>query len=177
MQRYDNYDATQAFTGDFEELELGGHICRIKSVECTAKPYGELLTIEFDIAEGTQAGYYQRKFDSLGKWVGKYYQTVKKDDLKFFKGFITAIEKSNPGFKFDFDEKQLVGKLFGGVFGQEEYESNGEVKVSTKCVQVRSVEEIRKGVPVPKLKKLKGNNGSPAFFAVDASDTDDLPFK
>jgi hypothetical protein len=110
MQKYDNYETTEAFTGDFEQLELGGHVCRILKAEVVNKDYGQLLTIEFDIADGKQKGFFQKRYKesldknlSSAKWpnAGKYYQTIKKDDLRFFKAFNQAIEKSNDGYKFD----------------------------------------------------------------------------
>jgi len=188
MKNYEGYEKSEAFTGEFETLEPGGYVCKITKVVCEEKPYGELLRISFDIEEGEHKEFYKRKFvkafeaNSEAKWQGMYYQTVKTDDLRYFKGFITAIENSNSGFKFDFDEQKLVGKLFGGVFGQEEYEnSNGEVKLSTKCVQVRSVEKIREGVGIPEIKRLKHSatdslfaTATDSFFTVDSNDV--LPF-
>ena len=177
MKKYDGYAETQAITGDFEVIEPGAYICRIKNVECNAKPYGELLRIEFDIDEGKHKGFYQKKSGEFGKWSGMYYQTVMKDNLKFFKGFITSIEKSNQGFVWEshWDEKQLVGKYFGGVFAEEEYMNDkGDVKIACKCVQVRSVEQVREGkIKIPVLKKL--NNQAQGFSPVDSGE-DELPF-
>lgn len=185
MRRYDNYDATKAITGDFETLQPGGYICVIKNVRCEEKPYGELMTIEFDIAEGDKKGFYQKKFmestDRVGimnsKWQGKLYQTIKPDDLRFFKGFMTSIENSNQGFKWDWDEKKLEGKLFGGVFDEEEYRNDkGEVKAIVKCRQVRTVQSIREGkYKLPGIKKLPDSQG-PAVFNIDVTNTDDCPF-
>jgi hypothetical protein len=162
MKKYDGYAETEAITGDYEVIEPGAYICKIKEVECVGKDYGELLNIKFDIVDGKYKDFYQKKFDELGKWFGMYYQTVLTDNLKFFKAFITAIEKSNQGFEWEksWDEKQLVGKFFGGVFAEEEYLSNkGDLRISCKCVQVRSVEQVKQGkVKIPPLKKLANNN-------------------
>lgn len=187
MYKPSNYETTEAKTGDFETLALGGHVCVIKKAYCTPAPegknYKELLTIEFDIAEGENKGYYQRRFDSstseFKKWQGKIYQTIKEQEDGYFKAFVTVLEKSNSGFKFDFDETKLAGKLFGGVFGEEEYiNKDGEIKVTVKCVRTRSIEEIRKGVPVPDIKRLAGRenvNVQTQGFAPIGSD-DELPF-
>lgn len=35
------------------------------------------------------------------------------------------IESSNQGYKWDWNESSLRGKLFGGVFGEKEYEIDG----------------------------------------------------
>jgi len=184
MKKYDEYEGSEAFTGDFEVLEPGGYICKILQVTVEEKDYGHLMRIGFDISEGEHKDFYKRSFDRKketnpdAKWPGMYYQTIKGSDIKYFKGFISAIENSNSGYKWDWDEKKLKGKLFGGVFGQEEFENRqGEVKLSTKCFYARSVEQIKKGVEVPAIKRLKNNNiysyQSTAIFEVDESE---LPF-
>lgn len=184
MKKYDNYEQTEAFTGEFETLEPGGYVCKILQVKVEDKDYGQLMRIGFDIAEGDKAGFYKRLFDRKvesnpdAKWPGMFYQTIKQDDLRFFKGFITAIENSNQGFKWNWDEKKLVGKLFGGVFGQEEYENTmGEIKLITKCRFIRSIDSIKKGITIPEIKKLNNStlSSSGDFFPVNVSD-DELPF-
>lgn len=164
MKKYEGYEKAEAYTGEYETLEPGGYICKILKVEAEDKEYGTLLRIGFDIHEGEHKGFYKRLFDRQkekrpdAKWPGMYYQTVKGEDLRFFKGFITAIENSNPGFTWDWDEKKLVGKLFGGVFGQEEYmDKAGNIRLLTKCRFIRSIEQIKKGVSIPDIKKLNIN--------------------
>ncbi len=186
MKTYSNYATTVAATGDFEVIKPGGYICKILKVTCTEKPYGELLTMEIDIAEGELKGFYKRRFDNdserdsnKAKWKGMLYQTVMEEKLQFFKGFITNIEASNSGFKWNDkapNENDLVGKLFGGVFGEEEFDANGEVKMVTKCVKVTTVENIKKGVPVPEIKRLPGYQAQSAAFSAQSEDSDELPF-
>jgi hypothetical protein len=185
MQKYDGYDKAVAFTGDFETLAAGGYVCKILKVTSEDKDYGTLLRIGFDIAEGEHKDFYKRSFErkkltnSDAKWGGMYYQTVKQDDLKYFKGFMTAIEGSNSGFKWDWDEKKLVGKLFGGLFGEEEYERNdGEVGKSVKCKQVRTADKIRTGdFTIPEIKRLSGSSTSSNHVDMTDSEIDsELPF-
>lgn len=183
MRKYDNYDSTQAFTGEFEQLEPGGYICKILKVTCEEKEYGHLLRIGFDIAEGEHKDFYKRKYDASkeqnpdAKWPGMYYQTVKEDDLRFFKGFITAVENSNQGYKWSWDEKTLTGKFFGGVFGEEEYiNSQKQIRTSVKCQQVRSVDQIRKGITPPEIKRLNGSKAPSTFQNSNMDMETDLPF-
>jgi len=163
MKKYDGYEKAEAFTGEYETLEPGGYVCKILKVISEEKDYGDLLRIGFDIVEGEHKDYFKRLHDRKktnnpdAKWPGIYYQTVKPDNLTYFKGFIWAIENSNTNFQWNWDEKKLVGNLFGGVFGQEEYRANdGKIKLSTKCQYVRSVEQVKKGVKVPDVKRLYG---------------------
>ena len=62
MKRPNNWENTQAY-GDFEPLELGGHICVIKKViETKSSTNKDMIMIYLDIAEGEQKGYYQNQF-------------------------------------------------------------------------------------------------------------------
>lgn len=198
MKRYDGYEQAEAFTGNFERLEPGGYICQILDVKAEEKDYGTLLRVAFDIAEGDNKGYFRRLFDKRKesydnpKWPngGMYYQTVKSDDLRFFKGFITAIEESNSGYKWNWDENTLKGKVFGGIFGEEEYEGNdGSVKTAIKCRWVRSADTVRSGdFDIPEKKTLSNlsarssanssavNNFYESLSSGANEDDDDLPF-
>lgn len=176
MRKYEGYEQAEAvIPGDYEILQPGGYICKILKVQTEERYYGTLLRIGFDIAEGEHEGYYRRRFDQKkqydenAKWPGMYYQTVRQDDLRYFKGFITSIEASNPGFKWDWDEKKLVGKLFGGIFGEEEYEKqNGEIGTIVKCGFVRSVDAIREGkFKVPEIKRLQPSLNEPNYTTQD----------
>ena len=143
---------------------VGGFICEIKTVEDVADR--EYLKIGYDIAEALSedqkefVGMYakrkaERDFD--------YPTTVvsyKENSLPFFKGFVTALENSNKGYKWDNDENKFVGKKIGFVIGEEEYEGrdkNGmpKVKVRTYVAERHSVQAIKDGdFEVPEFKKL-----------------------
>lgn len=191
MKRPTNWENTQAY-GDFEPLELGGHICKIMSVEETKSRAGkDMIKISLDIAEGEQAGYYAEQYRNDNrnpkKWGCIVYQLLEDDNgntNRGFKTFVNAVEKSNPGFNSDniWDDNfcgYFKNKLIGGVFGREQYEnSKGDLKWSTKCVQFRDIETIRKGVPIPEDKYLEGTKPATSSnndFA-DMPLDDDLPF-
>lgn len=71
------------------------------------------------------------------------------------KGFITSIEESNQNFTWNWDEQSLKGCYFGGIFREEEFETNGEIKTSVKLWQVRSVKNIQEGnFEIPAKKEL-----------------------
>jgi len=184
MRKYENYDKVEvAYPSEYETLPPGGYVCKILKVQAEEKEYGTLLRIGFDIAEGEYKDFYKlqferkKKYNPDAKWPGMYYQTVREDDLRYFKGFITSIEESNPGFKWDWNEQKLVGKLFGGVFGEEEFETDsGDIKVAIKCRFIRSIEAVRKGVKIPERKRLSTSTSLPNTEYVNADDVDDLPF-
>lgn len=190
MNKPQGYDEAQSYTGDYETLELGGHVCQITGVrvEYTQNTNAEVLVIAFDIAEGKQAGYYKKRFEESkaknadAKWQGTYRQFTQGNSTPYFKGLIENIEKSNPGYNFantGFNEQTLVGKLFGGIFGREQYKAqDGSLKFAIKCRSIRTVEVIKNGVEVPEDKLLKeeqqNNYFSPDNYEISAED--DLPF-
>ena len=162
---------------DFERVPVGGYICKITMAEDVAEK--EYLKIEFDFAEGKFTGYYRELYTNKGFWGGSFIKSYKEKALPFFKAFVTAVEKSNNGYRFDNDEKRLVGKLVGLVLGEEEYKTNnGEVKNRLYVDQIRSVESIRKNeYKIPPLKKLPAE-AKPALNPEDFEEIDDedLPF-
>lgn len=197
IKKPQGYDEAQVFDGDFKQLPAGGYICVVRKVFPTlTKGEKEALMIFFDIAEGEYKGHYEQiyKADTREdkKWLGSKVQCVEDKALTFFKGFITSIENSNPGFKFNWDadgnEKTLENKKFGGVFQREQYSANGTLRFSTKLIEYRSVESIRKGIKPPPDKLVepaKQNNSYmpdayksqpyPNFQEIDVNN-DTLPF-
>ena len=187
MNKPMGYDEAQSYTGDIETLELGGHVCKITDVSVEHTQNGsEYLAIYFDIAEGKQAGFYKRRFDEAvkngkeAKWQGVYNQFTQGNSTPFFKGMIENIEKSNQGYSFiasNFDEKTLIGKLFGGVFGREQYRSqDGKLKFVTKCRSIRTIEKRREGVEIPEDKLLAEESNNNFFNSNNYTSSDALPF-
>lgn len=149
------YDESWAATGESQQLPKGCYVCAIKQVNEQKTQGGRpQIVVLFDIAEGEQKGFYQRQFDvaknssSDAKWKGIHKQLMDGSSVPFFKGLITSVEKSNPGFHFQFgvegNEKTLVGKKFGAVMGREQFlAQDGSLKWATKVVQIRSVEGLK----------------------------------
>lgn len=154
--------------GEFESVELGGH----KVVIVDARLYTSELTnntslkVSVDLAQGDkQAGYFKKQYDENPnadkKWSNgaTRYLSLKKESLAYTKGFITALEKSNNGFKFDTtkDWEQLKGLVCAGVFGLEEYQDQeGEVKTATKLTQFRSLDKLNE-IKIPRVKLIDGS--------------------
>jgi hypothetical protein len=168
MNKPQDWDKTEAFTGEFKNITPGGHICKIvDAYESTTQSGKAQLIIEFDIAAGEFKDFYKEQHErrltanAEAKWQGIYRQLTGGEigqTNPYFKGVITAIEESNKGYKWNWDEKTLVGKLFGGVFGQEEYETDKGIKLATKCFWIRSVEAVKKGIEPPAIKRLQVGN-------------------
>lgn len=171
MKKFAGYE--EARTNEFENrerLQLGPHRCKIieaKVVQLKTQD-GKIfdqLQLKIDIAEpDEQAGFFNRKFqedakvDALkAKWKGYYTLTVPEDNSEQFikdnfKTLITSVEKSNPGYKWNWEENTLVGKELCGVFGLEEFVNlEGNTISFTRCRFVRSTENMDK-IPIPKVR-------------------------
>lgn len=152
--------------GEYESLTLGAHEVVIKNAGLyTGQTGNTSLKVEVDIAgNDKQAGFFQKQYDNNilvdRKWPtgAVRYMSLKKESLGYTKGFITALEKSNNGFKFDTnkDWDQLNGLKCVGVFGLKEYESNdGNIRTSTKLQNFRSLDKLSE-VKIPRVKLLNG---------------------
>lgn len=179
------YDEVQA-GGEFTPIQLGGHKLVIKKLEeVTAASGNKYLRVTFDTAQDDiQPNYYAEQYNNDSrenkKWGGiAPLFTTDKDGRtsKTFKQFCTSIERSNnsqiqwgAGF-----EASIVGKVIGGIFGEEEYlNQNGEVKTARKLFWWRSVD----GVADAKIpgKRTVDKPADDGFMHVPDNIEDELPF-
>lgn len=192
MEKIEGYETAQALTGEYERLKPGGYICKIIAAkeEKSKKTGSRMLTIALDIDEGEQKGFFMRRFEELKgqrpdpnqevKYPsgGIYHQMLEGNDkaIGFLKGLMTSLEASNQNFKWDWNEKKLVGLKCGAIFGEEEYEKlDGSIGTSCKVKFIRTIKCIQdNNFKVPELKKLP-EKGDAAEFS-GAADNDDLPF-
>ena len=176
MRRINDWENIKE-SGTFERLAPGGYIVKILNVKDF--PEKEYLKISFDIAEGDKKGFFKKSFDNdtrdQKKWPngGSFIRSYKQTAASMFKGFVSAVEASNKGHTFDFDEQTLVGKVVGLVLGDEEFlNQKGQVRTHTYVNAVRSVEAIKNGdYKVPELKKLDASKVTTA-----ATTTSSAPF-
>ena len=168
-----DYAKAKSYDGSSSpKLTPGGHICRTRTVTLAKSKAGnDMLIADFDIVEeGDFRNYYQKQFDYRMKyntdanWPGRYFMPIANADGTTntrFKGFVTAIEESNPGFRFNGDELGLQNKLLGFNFGEEEYEvkTTGEIKITVKPQYAVSVAKVREGV-IPPARKLYNPQGA-----------------
>ena len=126
IQKFNDYDSTQAYSGG-STLPNGAYICKIIGAKVEDYTGSQAIKVAFDIAEGEQKGHFQSQYDSNDnedkRWPisGTYTLWVPKDDgsqldgytKRKFKTFTNALEDSNSGYHFDWDESKFKGKLIG----------------------------------------------------------------
>ena len=149
-------------TGDFKSPKAGGYVCIITDVEDV--PDKEYLKVSYDIADGEFKGYYTKLATEKGWNMPSFIRSYKDTALPFFKGFVTSVETTNNGFKWDNkNEKAFIKKGIGLVLGDETYlNKSGEEKHRLYVFSNHSANAIRDGkFKVPELKDSAKNSVRP----------------
>lgn len=157
MKKIENFEEIKA-SDEFDSLKPGGYIGVLYKAE--DEPEKEYLKVFFDIAEGEFTGYYKNLYSQFDFWGGTFFRSYKEKALSMFKGFIKAVEESNPGYVWNWDESTLKGKKVGLILQEEEFVPTGgahagELRTHLIVQKVVNVETIKSGkYKVPELKKL-----------------------
>lgn len=197
MKPFSNYNETQAMT-DSAKLPVGAYVCKIMGAEVKSYSWGDRLEISIDIIEGEYTGFYATNYRNQTtedkKWKGILRLSVPVDDgsdsdnlsKKMFKTAMVAIEESNSGYHWDWNESGLKGKVIGCIFRNEEWVYNGRSGWAAQPFKFITPEMVRSGnYTLPKDKPHKNNSGgmnnygsNPANIPNDFEEVaaSDLPF-
>jgi hypothetical protein len=153
--------------------------------------------------EGEFKGFFDNDFkantNANKKWKGVLRQFIPKDDgsekdewtKSSFKGMVTAFEKSNPGYQWNWDEASLSGKVVGILFRNEEWEYENKTGWAVRPFRAISIDSVRSGdFTLPNDKPLKNKTAAASgyndnFNALNSrmndfaeldDDDDELPF-
>lgn len=197
IKGFNDFDKVQGYQ-DRPQLPVGGYVMRIMGAEVKENRIGQYVQVSMDVAEGQYKDFFADDYRAQdggqrGKvWHCSYLLNVPLDDgsekdgwtKRRFKTFTDALEASNDGYHFDWDEKKFKGLMIGGLFNVREWEKDGRRGRSTNLAQVCSVEKIRTGkYKLPKDQLLSENAAGadvttsgtvPGGFSVVHDD--DLPF-
>lgn len=197
MKKPTNWNEVKEFS-DRPKLPVGAYVCKVKKTAVQNNGYGDQLILLFDIIEGEYKDYYANDFSANQnadkKWKGQLRVWLPTDDgsdkdeitKRTLKGMVTAFEKSNPGYAFDWNEASLVGKTVGILFRNEEWDYNGKHGWAARPFRAISTDSVREGsYTLPKDKPLsKTETAVPSYFMpqsdvngfVQVDEDDDLPF-
>lgn len=147
IRKPQNWENVQAIT-ERKTLPAGGYVIKIIAAKVSTYNYNgqsfDKLEIAFDINDGEYKGFYQQDFDSQQqedkRWKGVKRFNVPTDDgsdsdalsQRILKGATEALEDSNPGYHWDWDETKLKGKIVGCIFRLEEWYIEDENKKGWK---------------------------------------------
>lgn len=196
MKPFNNYAETQSYS-DFPTLPKGSYICKIMDARENISPSGwQHLAISLEITEGDYANYYMNRWNNDTrvdkKWGCVLNVGIPQDDgseqdgwtKRRFKTIIEAIEDSNAGYHWDWNEKALKGKTVGGLFRMEQYLGNdGNVHETVRVASLCSVEKVNAGTyKIPKDKlldpdKIPQSNVGAGFMDIpEGVEAEGLPF-
>ena len=194
INRFGDFDKVQGYQ-DRPQLPVGGYVMRIMGAEVKENRIGQYVQVSMDIAEGQYKDFFAEDYraqDQNKKWHCNYLLNVPLDDgsekdgwtKRRFKTFTEALEASNDGYHFDWDEKKFKGLMIGGLFNIREWKTDdGQRGRSTNLAQVCSVEKIRTGkYKLPKDQLLKDSDSADSSSTNTTSGgftvvhDDDLPF-
>lgn len=134
MKRIDNWDSIEVKEfGEYEKFELGGKKCKIVNVKNFTYNGVEKVSLELDVIDGENKGYFQKKYDERpdnakfwddGATISFPTDLKEDKDKTYVKGLITAIESYNSNYKWNWDEQSLKDKYINVNFSLKEYRGN-----------------------------------------------------
>ena len=174
MKKIDNWDNIEAKgMDDFKALPIGAYECKIiNAVENHNEESGKTtLKVMVDIASGEYKDYFKKRYDSNTaidrKWDNNAtkYLAFEGENTSFFKGFITTVENSNVGYKWDWDETTLRDKKIVGVFQYEQYKKqDGTKALKVRLTKFRSLDKLKEIEVSDSVKMLDGSYVSYADY-------------
>ena len=198
MKQVKDFNNVQAYA-EYRTLPKGAYVLKIMQAVPGNNEWNSWIEVSFDIAEGEYKDFYMTDWKNQTgedkKWRGTYRLYETKDDgseqdmwrARTLKTFTTALEESNAGYHWDWDESKWKGLFVGGLFRIEQYQkSNGEIGNAVRMNRATTVECVRTGdyrLPNDRLIETSASTASTtvpginAFVDVVADDSEELPFK
>ena len=166
MKKIENWDNIEAKgMDDFKALPIGAYECKIiNAVENHNEQSGKTtLKVMVDIASGEYKDYFKKRYDSNTAIDRKWDNNATKflafegENTSFFKGFITTVENSNVGYKWNWEESTLRDKKSVGVFQYEQYEKqDGTKALKVRLTKFRSLDKLGEIEVSDSVKMLDG---------------------
>lgn len=153
MEKIENWDSIEAKgMEDFKNLPIGAYECIIKDARINHNEENgkDTLKISIDIASGEYKDYFLKSYENDTRIDKKWnnnavkYLAFEGDNVSYFKGFITCVENSNPGYTWDWNENKLKDKKICGVFLYEEYQKqDGTHGIKVRLNKFRSLDKMK----------------------------------
>ena len=194
MKSFDGYKA-EPLNARYPQLPAGPYICVIKDVREDGIFPDDSIILRLEVSEGEWAGYYSKRYASdtqAARSGGSDFGARYKGDFRIraprpenphiqnldwairsFNGAIWAIEDSNDGFHFDFDNiPALKGKTVGINVRNASYQGVAYTEIG----RLESAKQIRDG-KVRQMKDREDRFAAPTEPAPTFSVSDvDVPF-
>lgn len=195
FQGYDKAKEAAQRSGGVGRLPKGAYVCKILGVKYEEGKGGtsDYLKVQFDVTEGEYAGFFKKQYDENTqenkKYKGMTTVYIPKDDgseydnwtKNTFAKWTNALEESNKGYTWDWDEKKWKDKAIGLVFGETGTVIEGKEVVYTDARYPVSVEKVKSGKAGEAKFKAKNGYGEKKAdngteFSVPDGIEEELPF-
>lgn len=168
MKKIDNWDSIEVKEfNESEKFTLGGKKCKIINVKTFTYNGIEKVSLELDVIDGENKGYYQKKYDERpdnakfwddGATISFPTDLKEDKDKIYVKGLITAIESYNSNYKWNWDEQSLKDKYINANFSLKEYQgSDGNIYTKPQVYRFVNSKENFKEDYIPSVRTI--NNG------------------
>ena len=178
-----------------EKLPVGAYIGIIKAAQTEETQWGPRLAIMLDVSEGEHTGFYKKQFDQ-STFKGKKYKGILRLNIpepggqyeeiqrRTLESAIYAIEQSNSGYHWDWDENKLKGKAVGFVVRAFDWcTQDGRSGESTEIGKLVPVQDVREGNARPMKKrelkekdKQRAIEHDNAIHQLEEASDEEIPF-
>ena len=153
-------------------LPAGAYVGKIYGARVEDTPNGQRLAIQVDVEEGEHAGYFHRRYnaDQGGRFTARYRGVTRLNipdastpadraewQKRALEALAWALEQSNEGYHWDWDEAKLTGLAVGFTVREKDYyiPESGNSGTTTEIFSFWPVEKVRAGeVKTPKKREL-----------------------
>ncbi len=162
MKAFKGYEAK--VTAGQDKLPVGNYPVRIISAEEQRYDWGNVLVLKFDIADGDYIDYYTNRYNrrqsDSEKYKGFFRVNIPTGDgsdkdkwnVHRFNNIMGCLERDNPGFKWNWDEKRLSGLKTGMVFRSREWAYDGNTGFYTEPYAIVPISMLEQtNTPKPKM--------------------------
>ena len=168
MKKIENWDNIEVKEfNENKKFTLGGKKCKIVNVKNFIYNGIEKISLELDIIEGENIGYFQKKYDERnnsnkfwddGATISFVADPTEEKDKSYIKGLIKAIESYNHNYKWNWDEQSLKDKFINVNFSLKEYEgTDGNIYTKPQVYRYVNTKENFKEDYIPSVRTK--NNG------------------
>lgn len=154
---------SEASNGKVPPLPAGPYVAKIINTKIEQGQWGDSLILRLDVAEGPLEGYWTKRYkreNASGRYEAKYKGDFRiripvegdeyyDSNLRKFNDAMFRIEQSNPGYRWDWDETGLIGKIVG--INMQDAEYNGSA--FTRIGRLEIAQDVRAGIVQPMTPK------------------------
>jgi len=146
------------------QLPAGTYVAKVIDARIEGTEPDQQLAVYLDVSEGEYEGFFTKKYNAA-KEAGSKYGEVKykgvirlripnekntkalypESDIRKMNDMGFRFEKSNPGFRWEGDERKLIGLTVGINMQEDEYNGN----VFTRIGRFEVAQDVRAGTVKP----------------------------